>query len=69
MWSDELLNEVKHAKPLEYFTMRGKFDQLYAFFSRSFSSDEAYLDKALYKQVQSSLHACQSALNDLMELM
>ena len=69
LWSEELLDEFKRAQPMEYFSMRGKFDQLYAFFSRSFSSDEAYLDKSLYKQVQTSLHSCQSALNDLMDLM
>jgi len=67
-WVDELLNEMEGAQPHQYFFFRGRFESLQAFFTRSFSSDEEYIDQRLLSDVRDRLHECQSRLNDLMDL-
>jgi tetratricopeptide (TPR) repeat protein len=66
-WVDELLHELDTAQSHQYFFYRGRFESLQAFFTRSFSSDEEYLDQMLLSDVRDRLHECQSKLNDLMD--
>lgn len=67
MWTEALYKDLRKAAPSEYFALRGRLDQMYAFYSRSFASDERYLDRDLFSRAHSGLNACQNALNDLME--
>jgi len=68
-WADEFYDELDSVDPKEYFIYRERFDELYAFFTRSFSSDETYLDQELIDIAKSRLQHIQSKLNDLMDVM
>jgi len=67
-WAEELVKELDNANSKDYFIYRDKLDQLYSFFTRSFSSDEAYLDKDLLSLVNERIHICQTKLTDLIDI-
>jgi len=68
-WMDEFYDDLAAADSSDYFVYRERFDELYAFFSRSFSSDESYLDMELIDIAKARLQQIQSKLNDMMDVM
>jgi len=67
-WVDEFFDELDPSNKDNYFIYRERFDELYAFYARSFSSDEAYLDQGLMDIAKSRLQQIQSKLNDMMDV-
>lgn len=68
-WLDEFFEEVRGADSKDYFIHRERFDELYSFYARSFSSDETYIDQDLMEIAKARLTQIQSKLNDMMDVM